>query len=109
MNIRKWIFAGLVLVVGVYFVYEARDMLFAPALEIFEPQNFANISSGRIHIAGRTDPYLKIWISGREAQANEKGFFEDSIPAWPGYTEIGVKVSDKFGNETRKILKVVVK
>lgn len=109
MHIRKWIFAGLVSAVGVYFFYEARGILFAPALEIFEPQNFSEISSGRIHIAGRTDPYLKVWISGREAQADEKGFFEDTIPAWPGYTEIGIKVSDKFGNETRKVLKVAVK
>lgn len=109
MHIRRWIFVILVLAAAGYFFYEARDLIFAPVLEIFEPQNFTEISSGRLHIAGRTDPYLKIWISGREAQADEKGFFKDSIPVWPGYTEIGIKVSDRFGNETKKILKVVVK
>ena len=99
----------MVLAAAGYFVYEARDLIFAPTLEIFEPEDFSEISSGRLHIAGLTDPYLKVWISGREAQADEKGFFEDSIPVWPGYSEIGIKVSDKFGNETSKVLKVVVK
>ena len=106
----------LVLVVAGYFVYEARDLIFAPKLEIFEPaamagapKDFIETDSTRLRIAGRTDPYLKVWISGREAQADEKGFFEDSIPVWPGYNEIGIKVTDKFRNETRKILKVVVK
>ena len=99
----------MVLAVAGYFVYEARDLIFAPALEIFEPADFSEISSGRLHIAGRTNPYLKVWISGREAQADEKGFFEDSIPVWPGYNEIGIKVTDKFGNETSKVLKIVVK
>ena len=116
MHIRRWIFAGLVLAVSGYFVYEARDLIFAPTLEIFEPasvsgmpKDFAEISATHLRITGRTDPFLKVWISGREAQADEKGFFEDNIPVWPGYNEIGIKVSDKFGNETRKILKVVVK
>lgn len=84
-------------------------MIFAPTLEIFVPKDNAVISTARLQIAGRTDPRLKVWISGREAQADEKGLFEDFIPVWPGYNEIGIKVSDKFGNESRKILKIVVK
>ena len=100
---------GLVLAAAGYFFYEARGVISAPTLEIFEPADFSEISSGRLHIAGRTDPHLKVWISGREAQADERGFFEDSIPVWPGYTEIGIKVTDKFGNETRKVLKIIVK
>lgn len=83
-------------------------MLFNPKLEIFEPKDGAVINSSRLHIAGRTEPMLKVWISGRETQADEKGIFEDNIPVWPGLNEMGLKVRDKFGNETRKILRVVV-
>lgn len=100
---------GIIILAAGYFFYEARGVIFAPTLEVFTPQNNAVVSTGRLQIAGRTDPRLKVWISGREAQADEKGLFEDSIPIWPGYNEIGIRVSDKFGNETRKILKIVVK
>ena len=65
----------MVLAVAGYFVYEARDLIFAPTLEIFEPvsasgmpKDFIQTDSTRLRIAGRTDPYLKVWISGREAQ-----------------------------------------
>lgn len=92
-----------------YFFYEAKGVLFAPKLEIFEPQDGATIPGGRVHIAGRTAPMLKVWISGREAQADEHGIFEDNLPVWPGLNAIGVSVKDRFDNETRKVLRVVVK
>lgn len=90
-----------------YFFYEARGVLFAPKLQIFEPEDGETVAGGRIHVAGRTEPMLRVWISGKEAQADEKGIFEDNIPVWPGLNQIGVKVTDKFGNETRKILRIV--
>lgn len=108
MHIRHWIFLGLVLAAAGYFFYEASGVIFAPALEIFEPKDGAVINTSRLHIAGRTDPRLKVWISGREAQADERGIFEDSVPVWPGYNQIGISVKDKFGNETRKVLRIVV-
>ena len=109
MHIRRWIFLGIIILAGGYFFYEARGVLFAPKLEIFEPRDGATVSGGRIHVAGRTAPMLKVWISGREAQAAERGIFEDDLPVWPGYNAIGVSARDRFGNETRKVLRVVVK
>lgn len=108
MHIRHWIFVGIVIVAAGYFFYEARGVIFAPRLEIFEPKDGAVINSSRLHIAGRAEPMLKVWIGGREAQADEKGIFEDNVPVWPGLNEIGIKVTDKFGDETRKVLRVVV-
>jgi len=108
MHIRRWIFLGIVILAAGYFFYEARGVIFAPKLEIFEPKDGAVINSSRLHVAGRTEPMLKVWIGGREAQADERGIFEDDIPVWPGYNQIGISVRDKFGNETRKVLRVVV-
>jgi len=106
---RQWIFIGLILAAGGYFFYEARGVIFAPTLEIFTPEEDATVGTARLQVSGRTDPYLKVWISGREAQADGNGFFFDAVPVWPGYNALGIRVADKFGNETSKILKVVVK
>ena len=108
MHMRRWIFVGIVIMAVGYFFYEARRGFFAPKLDILEPKDGAVINSSRLHIAGRTEPMLKVWIGGREAQADEKGIFEDNIPVWPGYNQIGFKVQDRCGNETRKVLRVVV-
>lgn len=109
MHLRKWIFITFLVLVAAYFFYEARDVLFSPRLEIFEPQNGASLNTTRVRIAGRTNPRLKVWIYGRGIQSDENGFFEDYFSMHPGYYELGVFVKDKFDNETRKVLKIVVK
>ena len=109
MHIRHLIFIGLVAMAAGYFFYEARGVLFAPKLEVFEPKDGATVFGGRLHIAGRTEPNLIIWISGRNAQSDGEGIFEDEIPVQPGYNEIGISVKDRFGGETRKVLRVMVK
>ena len=95
--------------VASYFLFEVRGVLFAPSLEILEPINGATISTTQMRIAGKTNPSLKVWVGGREFIANEKGNFEGTIPVSPGYNEIGIFVKDRFGNETRKVLKIFVK
>ena len=102
MQIRRWIFVGLVAAVFGYFFYEARGVLFAPRLEIFEPPDWVSVSSSRLKIAGRTDPHLKVWIAGREVQSDGHGIFEDDIPVWPGYNQVGILVKNKFGKESSK-------
>ena len=109
MHIRRWIFVGIVIVAAGDFFYEAREVIFDPKLEIFEPKDGAIVSGGRLHVAGRTEPNLIVWISGRNAQSDGEGIFEDEIPVRPGYSEIGIFVKDRFGGETRKVLRVVVK
>lgn len=109
MRIRLWIFIGVIVLVAIYFFYEASGVIFAPTLEILEPENGSTIQATQMHIAGKTMPAVKVWIGGREFVSNEKGIFEGIIPVSPGYNEIGISVKDRFGNETRKILKVFVK
>ena len=59
--------------------------------------------------AGRTMPKTSVWVGGRTFLSNEAGIFEGILPLSPGYNEIGIYVRDRFGSETRKVLKVVVK
>lgn len=109
MSIRFWIFIGVIVLTATYFFYEASGVIFSPSLEILDPSNGATILTTQMHIAGKTLPNLKVWVGGREFISNEKGIFEGIIPVSPGYNEIGISVKDRFGSETRKILKVFVK
>ena len=109
MHIRQWIFIGIIILVAGYFFYEARGVIFAPKLVIFEPKNGETLNSTQMHIAGQTMPQTRVWVGGRIFQSDEKGIFEGDYPLSPGYNEIGIYVKDRFGAETRKVLKVVVK
>lgn len=109
MNLRRLIFLVFILAVAGYFFYEARGVLFNPKLEIFEPKDGAVLKSTEIHMAGRTDPNLSVWVAGKTFQSDEKGVFEGDIALVPGYNQIGISVRDRFGGETRKVLRLVVK
>ncbi|OGF58208.1 hypothetical protein A3B05_03620 [Candidatus Giovannonibacteria bacterium RIFCSPLOWO2_01_FULL_43_160] len=109
MRIRRWIFVGIIILAAGYFFYEARGVIFNPKLEIFEPKDGAVLMSAGIHIAGKTDSNLAVWVAGKTFQSDEKGIFEGDLILIPGYNLIGVSVKDRFGGETRKVLKVIVK
>ena len=109
MYIRRWIFLGIIILAGGYFFYEARGVLFNPKLEIFEPKDGAVLMSARIHIAGRADPNSAVWVAGKIFQSGESGIFEGDIALAPGYNQIGVLVKGRFGGETRKVLRLLVK
>ena len=109
MHIRRWIFVGVIILAGGYFFYEARGVLFNPKLEIFSPKDGAVLTSAGIHIAGKTDSNLTVWAAGKTFQSDEKGIFEGDIALAPGYNQIGIWVKDRFGGETRKVLRLLVK
>ncbi|MBI2023195.1 hypothetical protein HYT01_01365 [Candidatus Giovannonibacteria bacterium] len=109
VTLRNWIFIGLFVIAAAYFSYQAGDVLFSPALVIFEPQNGVLFNRTEIEVAGRTDPGLEVRVMGKEMKADENGNFKVIVFLSPGYNAIGVSVKDHFDNETRKVLKVVVK
>lgn len=108
MSLRRIIFLTSVFVTFGYFLFEARGVLFAPPLFIYEPQNNTTFRTTRIHVAGKTDPGLHVSVGGRSFIADDQGDFDDFITINPGYNEIGFLVKDRFGNETQRVLKVVV-
>lgn len=108
MHGRHIIFLLIVVFVMSYFAYEARWVLFAPSLYVFEPTNGAEFHTTRIHIAGKTDASAKTLVNGQEFSLKPNGEFDGMLTLDPGYNEIGFLARDRFGNETRKIIKVVV-
>ena len=108
MYVRRLLFLIFVVMVGVYALYESRGVLFAPRLDIIEPANGALLHTTDIAVRGRTDPGAVVWIAGRNVQSNEEGYFEDIVPGYPGFNEIGIMVKNRFGKEIRTSIKFFV-
>ena len=109
MNIRKIFFFLFILSVVGYFLYEARGILFAPSLAILAPPSGATFNTSRIRLVGRADPQAIVWVDGRSFVADGAGLFGGMITLDPGYNEIGVLVRDRFDNETKRVVKVMIK
>lgn len=89
-------------------MFEARGVLFAPSLRILEPKDGTLYRTTRIHIAGKVSAEEKIFVNGREFFPKPNGDFDGMLTLEPGYNEIGFLARDRFNNETRKSIKVVV-
>jgi len=108
MEFRKIIFFLFLIAVLFYGLFAARGVMFPPKLKILSPDNFSTIHATKIKVSGITNPSTSIWIDSRIAQSDEFGFFEEVLYVHPGYNEIGISVKNKFGRESKKILKLAV-
>jgi|SRR3989344_2990953 len=108
MEFRKIIFVLFLIAILFYGFFAARGVMFAPKLKVISPKNYSTLSSTKVSISGITNPSLTLWIGGKSVQSDESGFFEEVLYVYPGYNEIGIKVQNKFGRESKKILKLTV-
>ena len=108
MFLRKIIFLAFLIIVVSYALYTARGVLFAPGLTIFSPKDGEHVAGTEVNFSGKTIPKNQVWVDGALVESDEKGFFLGSLFFHPGYNEMGIRVQNRFGKETRKILKFVV-
>lgn len=108
MEFRKIIFFLFFVAALFYGLFTARGVLFAPKLKILSPKNYTTLHSTKVKIEGIASPSTALWIGGRMAQSDESGFFEEILYVHPGYNEIGISVKNKFGRESKKVLKLAV-
>ena len=108
MQARHALFLFFILGALGYFLFEARGVLFAPRLVIYEPKEDTSVTSP-VRIAGYSNADETILIEGREFKPNEQGVFSGTLILYPGYRRIGFLARDHFGNETKKIVPIVVK
>lgn len=105
---RKILFFLFLIAVLFYGFFAARGVIFPPKLKILSPKNYSTLNSTKVKVSGITDPSLTLWVGGKNVQSDESGFFEEILYIYPGYNEIGIRVQNKFGRESKKILKLAV-
>ncbi len=108
MEFRKAIFYLFLIGAVFYGLFAARGVMFPPKLKVLSPKNYSTFNATKVAVSGITDPSLAVWIGGKNVQSDESGFFEEILYVHPGYNEIGILVKNKFGRESKKILKLAV-
>ena len=108
MLLRKIIFLIFIFAVVAYAFYTARGVLFAPGLTVFYPKDGEHIAGTQVDFSGKTIPKVQVWVDGAIVESDEKGYFSGSLFFHPGYNEMGIRVQNRFGKESKKVLKFVV-
>jgi len=95
--------------IGVYAYYQSKDFLAGPEIVVTEPENGTSTSSPLIVIRGRMKNIAYASLDDREIFINDRGYFEEKLLLYPGYTILSFKARDRFGHATEKRLELVYK
>lgn len=97
-----------VVLIGGYSLYEGRNIIRGPVLEIFQPSDGSAIQNPLVEIKGATKNISSISINDREITVDQEGVFNEKLLLSPGYNTVKLEASDRFGRTTEKILELVL-
>lgn len=109
-KIVLWIILGIVLFgFIVYGLYQFRNVLTGPVVEIHSPISGQSFSDDFIVIEGRAKNITYIEVDGMETTVDKEGYFSVPKTLYPGYNAIKIQASDRFGKEEEVLLELFSK
>jgi hypothetical protein len=94
------------LAVIAYAYYEARGLLFGPAIDI-STQTIAATNSAYILIQGQANHIASLMVDGNPIQVTETGAFQEPYVLARGVNRIVFDAKDAYGNATEKVIEIV--
>ena len=106
----NWLIIGLIcLFVLTYSLFEAKNLLEGPNLNIISPdKNYVTTASSIFNIVGNAKNIFSLTVNNRPILITPQGDFYDKLLLLPGYNRISIMAKDKFGRESTKIIEAVL-
>ncbi len=108
-NVRKAIYLLAVLLIAGYVVWNARIYIAGPSIEIFNRVDNIEVVDNPLNIKGVAKNTSYIDINGRNITIDKNGYFDEQILLDEGFNQIIMNGRDRFGQETRKEIRVYYK
>lgn len=108
MNFRKklkiWGTISVLIIVFVYALFNARQLLSGPHITIKSPENGLSFDTPFIEIIGEAKNTSFINMNGRTIYINENNEFSEKLLLPPGTSIIKIDAQDRFGRSTEETL-----
>ncbi len=109
VNIRSFVVGGLILLMlAGFFLFQTRDMLFAPSIHITSPKE-GSVVSRDVEVAGTTSSNGIVTINNNPVFVKDSGVFVKKITLFPGKTTIIIKSKNRLGKESSQTVNLIVK
>lgn len=99
----------VVVFVGGYALYESRNLIIGPRLQIVEPASGFSTKKAVVEVKGWAKNISFISINDLQISVDELGQFREKVILFPGYNAIKVSVHDKFGRVREEIIELIRK
>lgn len=92
-----------------YAIFQARNIILGPIIEIYFPKNGMSIEESLIEIKGKVKNISHISMNGNQIFTDSEGMFNEKLLLSYGYNIITIKVQDRFNREVEKKLELIYK
>ncbi len=90
-----------------YTYSRTKDFLEGPVLNISEPNNGVSMASALISVQGTSKNLAFLNIDGRKIFTDKEGNWSEKLLLHPGLNIIETRATDRFGRETKQILRIM--
>jgi hypothetical protein len=105
-DIRRFVIILSVILIICYGVFNARNLLLGPSIDIWTPTAEAKTNEAMIVIKGQAKNIASISLNERPISVDPDGIFQERLLLSPGFNTIEVKAMDRFKQETLESIRV---
>lgn len=98
----------LFLVLVFYLVFQYKDAIISPSVDISTPSENQTVSSTLVLVSGSTNPDNVVYVNGFQVSLDENGNFKKSLSVFSGKNQIDIKVVNRFNKTTEIIRHITV-
>lgn len=108
-NVRCFVIVLSVLLLISYGIFNARNLIIGPTIEIYSPTENTETTENTATIKGKAGNIAFISLNERPISVNLEGLFEEKLLLSPGSNTIEIKAVDRFKKETKKTIEIYYK
>lgn len=108
-NVRRFVIILSVLLLVSYGIFNARNLIIGPTIEIFSPAKDMETRENVLTVSGRAQNIAFISLNEKPISINTDGLFQEKLLLSPGSNIIEIKARDRFKKEVQKTIIVYYK
>ena len=108
-NVKLFIVILSVLLLISYGIFNARNLIIGPTIEVFSPAKDMETEESVLTINGRAKNIAFISLNERPIFVDTEGLFEEKLLLSPGSNIIEIRARDRFKKEVLKTIKIYYK
>lgn len=105
-NVRRFVIILSVLFIICYGIFNARNLILGPSIEIWTPTAEAKTEEAVIVVKGQAKNIAAISLNERPISVDPDGIFQEKLFLSPGFNTIEVKATDRFKKERVESIRV---
>jgi hypothetical protein len=107
--LKIWVTLGIIAVILGYGVFQAKNLIAGPDIEIASPANGALLGESLVEIRGTAKHISFFTLNGDKIYTDETGAFKEKILLSYGYNIVTLEAKDRFGRKVTKTLELIYK